>query len=53
MVPCTWQLFKTLCVQLLAGRLLSPVDESGKRHVVVINQAMASRYFGRQDPIGR
>jgi len=53
MVPCTWQLFKTLRVQLLAGRLLTPVDESGKRHVVVINQAMASRYFGRQNPIGR
>ena len=53
MVPCTWQLFKTLRIQLLAGRLLTPIDESQKRHVVAINQAMASRYFGHQNPIGR
>ena len=53
LVPCTWQLFETLRIRLLAGRLLTPDDESGKRQVVVINQAMASRYFGRQNPIGR
>ena len=52
-VPCTWQLFKTLRIRLLAGRLLTPVDENAKRNVVVINQAMASSYFGHQNPIGR
>ena len=52
MVPCTWQLFKTLRIRLLAGRLLTPIDENEKRNVVVVNQAMASRYFGHQNPIG-
>jgi len=51
-VPCTWQLFQTLRIRLLAGRLLTPVDENEKRHVAVINRAMASRYFGHQNPIG-
>jgi putative ABC transport system permease protein len=52
-VPCTWQLFETLRIRLLAGRLLTPVDEDEKRNVAVINQTMASRYFGHQNPIGR
>jgi putative ABC transport system permease protein len=40
MVPCSWQLFQTLQLRLLAGRLLSPADENEKRKVVVINQSM-------------
>jgi putative ABC transport system permease protein len=52
-VPCTWQLFNTLRIRLLTGRLLTPADEDEKRNVVVINQAMSSRYFGHQNPIGR
>jgi putative ABC transport system permease protein len=51
MVPCTWQLFKILRIRLLAGRLLTPADENEKRNVVVISQAMASKYFGHQNPI--
>lgn len=53
MVPCTWQLFQTLRIRLLAGRLLTPADENGKRRVVVINQTMAAKYFQRENPIGR
>jgi putative ABC transport system permease protein len=53
MVPCTWQLFNTLSIRLLAGRLLTPADEDEKRKVGVVNQAMSSRYFGRRNPIGR
>jgi putative ABC transport system permease protein len=52
-VPCTWKLFNTLRIRLLAGRLLTPADEDQKRNVAVINQAMSTRYFGHQDPIGR
>lgn len=53
MVPCTWQIFQTLHLRLLSGRLLTPADENGKRKVAVINQTMAAKYFGRQNPIGR
>ena len=52
-VPCTWQLFKTLRLRLLAGRLWTPADESQKRNVAVINQAMAFNYFRHQNFLGR
>jgi putative ABC transport system permease protein len=38
---------------LLAGRFFAERDETGKRHVVVINQAMAAKYFSGRNPIGR
>jgi predicted permease len=50
---CSWQLFPTLGVRLLAGRLLTEADENGKRRVVVINHTMAAKYFGRRNPIGQ
>jgi predicted permease len=53
MAACSWQLFQTLGARLLAGRFLTETDENGKRHVVVINQAMAAKYFSRRNPIGR
>jgi putative ABC transport system permease protein len=52
MVPASWQLFQTLRLRLVQGRLLTPADENGKRKVVVINQTLAARYFGRRNPIG-
>jgi putative ABC transport system permease protein len=52
MAACSWQLFSTLGVRLLRGRLLTEADENGKRRVVVINQSLASKYFGRRNPIG-
>jgi putative ABC transport system permease protein len=52
MVPCNWQLFQTVRLNLVAGRLLSSADDNGKRKVAVINRTMATKYFGRQDPIG-
>ncbi len=52
-VPCSRQYFQTIGLRLLAGRLPTADDENGKRKVAVINQTMARKYFGRQDPIGQ
>ncbi|MBZ5593672.1 MAG: ABC transporter permease [Acidobacteriia bacterium] len=52
-VPCSRQYFQTIGLRLLAGRLPTADDENGKQKVVVINQSMARKYFGRQDPLGQ
>ena len=53
MVPCSWQFFETVRLRLLAGRLPTAADEDRKLKIAVINQTMAEKYFGRQDPLGR
>jgi len=53
MVPCSWQFFQTVRLRLIAGRLPTAADEEGKLKIAVINQTMADKYFGRQDPLGR
>lgn len=53
MVPCTWQFFETLRLRVVSGRQFTSVDEDKKRKVAVINQTMAGKYFGRENPIGR
>ena len=45
--------FESLGVPLLRGRLFDAHDTAQSRGVVVINQAMAERYFGAADPIGQ
>ncbi len=45
--------FQTLGVPLLHGRVFSEDDVSAARHVMVINQAFARRYFPNEDPLGR
>jgi putative ABC transport system permease protein len=50
---CSWQFFRTLGARLIAGRFLTEFDEHSKRRVVVINQTMAKKYFGRRNPIGQ
>ncbi len=52
-VPCSRQYFETIGLRLLAGRLPTVDDESGKRKVAVINLSMARKYFGRPDPVGQ
>ena len=49
---CSQDYFQTLDLRLLRGRLLSEADVESARHVVVINQTLAHRFFGNDDPIG-
>ena len=49
---CSVDYFKTLGLQLLRGRLISQDDIAARHNVTVINQAMARKYFGTEDPIG-
>jgi putative ABC transport system permease protein len=50
---CSEGYFRTLGLRILRGRLLSETDVIGARRVAVINQAMVTRYFGQEDPIGQ
>jgi len=45
--------FRTLGIPLLQGRALEDRDDGRAPPVVVINRAMARRYFPGEDPIGR
>jgi predicted permease len=49
---CSWRFFSTVGARLMSGRLLTQEDEATKRQVVVINQTMATKYFGRRNPVG-
>ena len=44
--------FRTIGLRLLRGRLLSPADVVGARRVGVVNQTLATKFFGSEDPIG-
>jgi len=43
----------TLKARLLRGRLINKDDDASKAHVVVINEALARKYFPGEDPIGK
>ena len=45
--------FRTLSIPLLKGRSLSAQDNTQAPAVAVINQAMARRYWGDEDPVGK
>jgi putative ABC transport system permease protein len=45
--------FRTLNVPLLRGRLFTEREMHEKSNVVVINDALARRYFPNQDPLGK
>ena len=45
--------FRTLGVPLLKGRFLSTQDNTQAPPVAIINQALARRYWGEADPIGK
>ncbi len=49
---CSEGYFRTFGLQLLHGRLLSADDVASGRLVAVVNQVLARRYFGPQDPLG-
>jgi putative ABC transport system permease protein len=50
---CSEGYFPTLQIELKRGRLLSEVEVNDARKVMVVNQTLASRYFGRENPIGQ
>jgi putative ABC transport system permease protein len=45
--------FEAMRIPLRRGRLISEEDRRGSTRVVVINQTLANRSFGSEDPIGR
>src|SRR5262249_20926560 len=45
--------FNSLGIRLLKGRLLDEHDHAGAPLVVVVNEALARRYWPGQDPIGK
>jgi len=45
--------FQTVGIQLLEGRLLSASDREDTERVVVINRALANKYFPGENPVGR
>ncbi len=51
--PVTPDYFRAAGVPLLAGRFLEPGDGQEAPAVVLINQALARRYFPDENPVGR
>jgi predicted permease len=45
--------FDTIGARMLAGRAINEDDNGNGRHVAVINEAFAKKFFGNQDVIGR
>jgi predicted permease len=45
--------FRTMRIPILEGRDLSPADETGAAHVLVVNQLMAQRHWPGTSAIGR
>ena len=49
----THDYFRALAVPMTAGRGFLPTDRQNTERVVVINQALADKYFAGEDPLGR
>ena len=45
--------FSTIGARLLHGRYFSEDEDASKPKVVIVNQALAARYFPGEDPIGK
>jgi putative ABC transport system permease protein len=45
--------FETLATPILAGRDFNAGDTIGSTKVAIINEALATRFFGASDPLGR
>ena len=44
--------FRTMGIPLLAGRDFTAADREGATEVVIVNENLAARLFGRQSPVG-
>jgi predicted permease len=49
----TPEYFQTMGIDVRQGRGFLPTDADGSRRVVVVNEALAAKYFPGQDPVGR
>jgi predicted permease len=45
--------FEAVGNPILRGRGITDQDTAGSRHVAVVNEAFARRFFGSQDPVGK
>src|SRR5438067_6142422 len=45
--------YTTLFRSVLRGRAFGPEDRAGSTPVLIINEALASQYFGAQNPVGQ
>jgi putative ABC transport system permease protein len=45
--------FSTMSIPLLRGRNFSDVEQKEPHHVILINDALARKYFPNEDPIGK
>jgi predicted permease len=57
-IPADWTritpgFFDTIGVRMRAGRAINEDDNENTRHVAVINEAFARKFFGNQNPIGQ
>ena len=50
---CSDGYLPALGVGAIRGRLFTPADITGARHVAVVNQALVVRHFGSENPIGQ
>ena len=50
---CSDGYFRVLGLRPVRGRMLSETDVTSARKVVVVNQALVTKYFGTDDPIGQ
>ncbi len=50
---CSEGYFPTVGLKLMAGRVFSEQEVAQKRHVAVVNQTLAKKFFGDESPLGR
>src|SRR5207247_2925817 len=51
--PVTPDYFALMNIPHLEGRVFGAADRSGATPVALVNQALAQKYFGGEDPVGR
>ena len=49
----THDYFRALGMEILRGRNFEPTDHEQSERVVIVNEALAAKYFPNEDPLGR